>query len=60
MIVRPDVDRLIHAAIRGPRLVRVCAWCPDAREQTLRAVRAGHEVTHGICEACKTKFEESQ
>jgi mono/diheme cytochrome c family protein len=38
-------------------LVTVCAWCPDATEQTAAARAHGHEVSHGICAACVARLE---
>jgi hypothetical protein len=33
-------------------LIVVCAWCPDAAEQTAHATRQGAEVSHGLCPTC--------
>ena len=40
-------------------IIRICAWCPDARQQTLTAARAmadGAIVSHTICAACQEKI----
>jgi hypothetical protein len=39
------------------RLTVVCAWCPDAAEQTARATRQGVEVSHGLCPTCAAGFD---
>ena len=47
-----------EAAAKLPRpLVSVCSWCPDSQEQTANARANGFEVTHGMCEPCRVKFE---
>ena len=38
-------------------LASVCAWCPDAAEQTADARAHGYEVTHSLCEACKRRMD---
>lgn len=40
---------------REQRLVSICAWCPDHREQTESARAHGFDVSHGICQACLEK-----
>jgi hypothetical protein len=40
-----------------PRLTVVCAWCPDAAEQTAQAMRQGAEVTHGLCPTCAAALD---
>lgn len=37
-------------------MIVVCAWCPDAREQTAAATRLGYVVSHGLCPACTAKL----
>lgn len=54
-ILQQHVEEILADA--QPRLVFVCAWCPDRVEQTRAARAAGFEVTHGICPACELKFE---
>jgi hypothetical protein len=55
MVLNPSVDALIFQCVRHPqqpRLVTLCAWCPDAAEQTAQARRIGAVISHGICPAC--------
>jgi hypothetical protein len=33
---------------------RVCAWCGQKLDQVER--REQHQVTHGLCRACRRKF----
>lgn len=42
---------------RARPLVSICSWCEDGPEQTAAARANGYDVTHGICPACKVKFE---
>ena len=36
--------------------VTVCAWHPDIQPVTDAVTRAGYKVSHGICDACRTKM----
>lgn len=38
----------------GGFLVKVCSWCPDAKEATKQA--APLPVTHGICTECHAEY----
>lgn len=40
----------------APKMVTVCSWCPDALERTESARAHGHDVTHGMCDACAEKW----
>ena len=51
-------DDIPLAVFRGSALASVCAWCPDARERTIAAMAEGFQVTHGMCEPCRVRFEE--
>lgn len=33
-------------------IVSVCAWCPDKKEKTEKALSEWKQVSHWICEAC--------
>lgn len=39
----------------APKLVKVCAWCPDKEERDAEIIAAGNEPTHGACDACYAK-----
>lgn len=39
------------------RIVRVCAWCPDGKEKTDRAIAKGFDVTHCMCKKCARDME---
>lgn len=46
------------AIAAAPKMVTVCGWCPDAREQTESARAHGYDVSHGICSACEARWRE--
>ena len=48
----PPLAGMTPLGIR-PKLVHVCAWCPDKEEQTASARAHGFDVSHGICESCR-------
>jgi hypothetical protein len=57
MTLTAEQERRIYASIKSvleptAPLVSVCAWCPDAAQRTAALVRAGHEVSHGLCPTC--------
>lgn len=37
-------------------LVRICGWCPDAKERTNEARARGLGVTHYICAPCAGRY----
>ena len=39
-------------------IVTVCAWCRFAKWKARLLHVLGFRVSHGICAACKKKFEE--
>ena len=51
----------IRTALAGEepvrRIITICGWCPDAREQTLAARAHGFDVSHTMCSLCTVKFE---
>lgn len=60
MELSPSADREIFEAVKcvvAPRLVRICAWCPDALERTRAALATGAQVTHGMCPACEAMLD---
>lgn len=42
------------------KLIIICAWCPDNKEQTENARAHGFDVTHGMCPACKAKWGDTE
>ena len=51
-----DFTPRLVAAPPAPRLVTVCAWCPDAAERTASARAHGCDVTHGMCPVCEARM----
>ena len=37
-------------------LVTVCSWCPGQRAHSLRLLRLGYHVTHGLCANCEAQL----
>jgi hypothetical protein len=57
MILPPSTNQKIVVKPVVEPLAVVCAWCPGAREKTLALRLMGRDVTHGMCPACREKFE---
>jgi len=53
-------DQGIRDALAGeqpiPKLVTVCAYCPDHWDRTVAARAHGFDVTHQICEPCNARL----
>lgn len=49
------VEEFNRIADKLEGIVRICSWCPNAREKTEAAIAAGHTVTHSMCAACSAR-----
>ena len=52
------VGTVAFSVPENSRLI-VCAWCVS-KEQQARLREAGHTLSHGICESCRTAVEQKQ
>ena len=37
-------------------MITICAWCSDVHERTAHAIAQGHDITHGMCDACRAAW----
>jgi hypothetical protein len=43
---------LMGPSEKDPRIMRVCSYCPGAKQATAWCHARGYAVTHGVCPVC--------
>lgn len=53
--VTPSPSITYLSSVHNNRLLRICAWCPNADVRTREAEAHGWRVTHTLCPRCEAR-----